>query len=251
MPKIELAFIGMVYESIIIIIASIILVLIFKKYLEKKHRLTLILFVIFTLFGASLVFSWFAKVIFLFAGLDYVDDAEVADPLTLESFFIMRIINFRFTFIFLTLGCAFNYYMRIKLFEEGYNQRERLFIFTFGVFTILYQIIFFIKNNTILEILAFSLIAIYMAVTFLPFMSRCFKSYKAVDNIVFKRGFLSLAIMNLAVSFILVFQLIDRLFILLLDSPGYTPFYFLGFLCAIIGYFGAYFGYIRPKSRNV
>ena len=42
---------------------------------------------------------------------------------------------------------------------------------------------------------------------------------------------------------------IDRVLIFL-GSPGFTVFYFLAWIFAIVGIFGAYTGYIRPKSSE-
>jgi hypothetical protein len=36
----------------------------------------------------------------------------------------------------------------------------------------------------------------------------------------------------------------------LLGDPGFTAFYYLAWISAIVGIFGAYYGYIRPKSRE-
>lgn len=60
---------------------------------------------------------------------------------------------------------------------------------------------------------------------------------------------ISLAIMS--ISFMLIFLnfAIDRILILL-NTPGFTLFYYLAWISAIIGIFGAYYGYIRPKSSE-
>ncbi len=82
-----------------------------------------------------------------------------------------------------------------------------------------------------------------------PFLRRSIESYRAVEGKTYKQAFLSLAIMS--ISFMLIFLnfAIDRLLIFL-GNPGFTVFYFLAWIFAIVGIFGAYYGYIRPKSTE-
>jgi len=246
----QLIFTGMVYETFIIGIASIILILIFRKYLEKRQRLTLILFCIFVFFVISIVFSWLSKVIRLYGGLDYIIDNELPDPLTIESFFILRIVEFRFAFVFITISLGFSYMLKVGVYDEKYNSKEKLFVSIYAVLSILYQIVLFVRGLLLLDLIAFMLVTFYMAYIYIPFFNHSVKNYRSVDDPVYKKGFLSLAIMALSLSLILVCQLIDRIFVIALDIVGYTPFYFAGWTLAIVALLGAYFGYIRPKSRE-
>ena len=246
----ELIFTGMVYETIIIIIASIILILIFIKYLEKKQRLTLILFFIFVFFVVSILFSWLSKVIRLYGGLDYIIDNELPDPFTIESFFILRVVEFRFAFVFIIVSLAFSYVLKVGVYEEKYNPKGKSFVLIYAILSILYQIFLFARGVLILDLIAFMLVTFYMAFIYIPFFNHSVKNYKSVEDPVYKKGFLSLAIMALSLSLILVCQLIDRIFVIVLDIVGYTPFYFAGWTLAIIALMGAYFGYIRPKSKE-
>ncbi len=253
MTESELLLISITYESIIIVIATIILILIFVKYLEKRHQLTLILFVIFTFYLITLIFSFASKIISFSRAFEYVNNPEMADPLTIESFFVLRVVNYRSSFIFMVLASAFTYVLRVKLFEEEFKNFEKYFVIIFGAFTIIYQIFIYIKGDNLVEILSFILIAIYVFAINIPFMHQCRKNYKAVDNPTFKRGFLSLTLMSFFVSQILIFQLLDRfakIFLTEIYPYGFSPFYFIGLLCALMGYFGAYFGYIRPRASE-
>ena len=239
----------MLYETFIIIIAIIILILIFKKYLEKKQRLTLWLFLIFVFFVFSIVFSWLSKVIRLYWGLDYILDNTLPDPGTLESFIVLRIVEFRFAFVFITISLWFSYVLKVGLYDEGYNSKEKIFVMLYAILSILYQVFLFARGLLIFDLIAFMLVTFYMAYIYVPFFRQSVKNYKSVEDPVFKKGFLSLAIMALSLSLILVCQLIDRVFVIVLDIIGYTPFYFAGWTFAIISLLGAYFGYIRPKSK--
>jgi len=245
---VELIFIGMIYESIIIILAAIMLLLILKKYFIKRHRLTLILLIIFINWFLAIVFSWFSKVLVIYSSIDYVYNASIPDPGTFTSWIVLRIIDFRITFVFVTLGSLFSYILKINVFEESINQRQKLFIYIFGIFTVLYSIFIYVRGNTLLDVFAFLLVFIYMSMIYFPFFKRSFNAYRSINDPVIKNAFLSLAIMSLFFMLVLLSFLIDRILILFGD-PGFTFFYFLGWSCLIIGIVGAYLGYIKPRSK--
>ena len=67
----NLFFIGMIYESWVLIIALILLILIMFKYLEKRHELTLNLLLIFIFYTLAILFSLVSK-IFVVLRLDLV-----------------------------------------------------------------------------------------------------------------------------------------------------------------------------------
>ena len=73
------------------------------------------------------------------------------------------------------------------------------------------------------------------------------EAYRAVREPIYRRAFPSLTIM--AISFMLIFLnlLIDRIFILVFEIPGFTIFYYLAWAFTIVGIVSAYFGYIRPE----
>ncbi len=249
LTDVELIFTGMVYESFIIICAIIILILILMKYIEKRQRLTLVLFLIFLLFLFSIIFSWLSKIIRLYGGLTYVIDDELPDPLTIQSFFILRIVDFRFAFVFIILSLACSYVLKVGVYQEGYKQIEKLFIIIFGALTIVYQIVFYARGVLMLDLIAFVLVTIYTAFVYVPFFNHSVKNYKSTDDPIFKKGFLSLAIMALSLSLILVCQLIDRIILIVFNTIGYSIFYFAGWTLTLVALLGAYFGYIRPKSK--
>ena len=80
-----------------------------------------------------------------------------------------------------------------------------------------------------------------------PFLRRSIESYRGVEEKTYKQAFLSLAVMSFSFMLIFLNFAIDRMLIFL-GSPGFTVFYFLAWISAIVGIFGAYLGYVRPKS---
>jgi hypothetical protein len=240
----------MVYELIIIIIASIFLYLVLRKYLERRHKLTLYLFIIFLNFVIALIFSWLSKLLRLYSGLDYLVDPSVPDPMTFESWFLLRIVSFRITMIFTIIALLYNHILKINLFETEENKIYNYLIHGYAGGSILYMIIVYIKGNNMLDLLTFVLILVYICLVMIPLMRSCFQAYKAVDDPSFKRGFISLFLMALSIILIFICQVIDRILMITLNIIGYTFFYFLGWSFAIVAIFFAYFGYINPKSKK-
>lgn len=245
----DLIFVGMLYESFIIIIASLLLFLIFRKYQEKQQRLTLILLVIFINFVVGIVFSWLSKVLRVFTGLEYLIDPEVPSPGTFIAELLLRIIAFRFTFLFLVIGVAISYILKVEAFNDEYKSWEKYSVIIFGLFTGFYLMVFYNKSMLILDLIAFILIAVYTAMVYLPFMIKSFRMAALVEESEYKTAFYSLGVMAIGFIGVLVFQFIDRVFILL-GSPGYTVFYFLGMSSVIVCILGAYLGYIRPGNKE-
>ncbi|MFW9950913.1 MAG: hypothetical protein ACFFKA_12415, partial [Candidatus Thorarchaeota archaeon] len=198
----ELQFIGMVFESFIIVIAVILLSLVYIKYTQKKHRLTLTLFVIFLNYSIAIVFSWLSKVLVLYSGIEYIYNDTIPDPQTIDSWVLYRIIDFRISFVFLTIAIFLSYILKVNVFEKGYNKVLRISVFIYTLFTLAYTILIYQRGNTLLDVFAFLLIFIFMAVIYIPFLLRALQSYKSTDNETFKSAFLSLALM--CIAFILI-----------------------------------------------
>lgn len=243
----ELQFIGMVFESFIIIIAVILLTLVYLKYTQKKHRLTLTLFFIFLNYTLAILFSWLSKVLVLYSGIEYIYNNTLPDPQTLESWILFRITDFRISFVFLALAIFFSYILKVNVFEKGYNKLLRITIFVYTIFILMYTILIYQRGNTLLDVFAFLFIFVFMAAIYIPFFVRAFQAYKSTENETFKNAFLSLALMSIAFILIPLNFFVDRLLILL-GGPGFSVFYFLAWIFGILGMLGAYFGYIRPKS---
>jgi len=245
----ELQFIGMVFESFIIVIAVILLTLVYIKYTQKKHHLTLTLFVIFLNYTLAILFSWLSKVMVLYSGIEYIYNDAIPDPQTIDSWILYRIVDFRISFVFMAIAIFLSYILKVNVFEKGYNKVHKIVVFTYTIFTLGYIILGYQRGNTLLDVFAFLLIFVFMAAIYIPFFFRAFQSYRSTDNETFKNAFLSLALIWIAFILIPLNFLFDRILILL-GGPGFSVFYFLAWVFGILGMLGAYFGYIRPKSTT-
>jgi hypothetical protein len=240
--EIQLNFIGAIFEIFIIILAAIVLILITRKYFVKRHKLTRLLLIIFTGYFMAIFFSWLSK-IFVISEVTVVQDGSIG------VYFYNIIIDFRLSELFVTIAIFLSYILKVNVFEKGYNSLQKYVITIYGIFASIYVLFVYISGNTLLDIIAFLVVFIYMVMVYAPFLRRSIESYRAVEGKTYKQAFLSLAIMS--VSFMMIFLnfAIDRLFIFL-GSDGFTVFYFLAWIFAIIGIFGAYYGYIRPKATE-
>ncbi len=239
---IQLNFIGMIFESFIIIFAAVLLVLILKKYLIKRHKLTRLLFLIFLGYFLAIIFSWLSKV-FVVAQISVVQDGSII------TWIYNITVDFRLSEFFVILAIFLSYILKVGVFEKGYTKWQRIVVIIYGIFCCFFVLFIYGYGNDLLDVFAFLFVFIYMVMIYAPFLRRSIESYRAVEGKTYKQAFLSLVIMSF--SFILIFLsfAIDRVFVFL-GSLGFTAFYYLAWISAIVGIFGAYYGYIRPKSRE-
>ena len=240
--NILLNFIGMIFEIFILTFAAVLLVLILKKYLIKRHKLTRLLFLIFLGYFIAILFSWLSKV-FVVTQLNVVQDGSII------TWMLNLIIDFRLSEFFVTIAIFLSYILKVNVFEKGYNTLQKYVIIIYGIFSCVYVLFIYENGNTLLDIIAFLIVFIYMVIVYAPFLRRAIESYRAVKEKTYKQAFLSLAIMSFSFMLIFLNFAIDRVLIFL-GSPGFTVFYFLAWIFVIIGVFGAYMGYIRPKSKE-
>ena len=240
--NILLNFIGMIFELFIITFAAILLVLITKKYFIKRHKLTKLLLIIFLNYFISIFFSCLSKV-FVVSGVVAAQDGSIV------AWMYNMITDFRLSEFFVTIAIFLSYILKVNVFEKGYNTIQKYVIAIYGIFSSVYVLFVYISGNTLLDIIAFLIVFIYMVMVYAPFLRRSVESYRAVEGKTYKQAFLSLAIMSISFMMIFLNFAIDRLLIFL-GSLGFTVFYYLAWSFAIVGIFGAYYGYIRPRSTE-
>ena len=109
-------FIGTIYEGIIILISVLLVSLSLSNHIKVRNRLSLLLFLILLSYGASIFFSWLSKVLNTFSNIDYIIYETVPDPNTLQSWFFLRIADFRITYVFIIIAIFFSYVFKGKIF---------------------------------------------------------------------------------------------------------------------------------------
>ncbi|MEE9377161.1 MAG: hypothetical protein V3V33_03905 [Candidatus Lokiarchaeia archaeon] len=244
-----LYFTGMVYEGVIIFITSVLLCLILFNYLKNRNILILLLFLLILSYFIAIFFSWLSKVLILYSNIDYLYDETIIDPLTSLSWILLRISDFRISFLFLTVGTLFSYVFKVKIFEKSFKKKQKIIIIAYSIFTGFYSLVIYQKGNLILDLLAFFFVFLFMGIVYIPFMKSSIRSYKNSEINNYKKAFFSLAVMSLSFVLILLCFLIDRIYIFLGDF-GFTFFYFMGWIFVIIGVIGAYFGYLHLHRKE-
>ncbi len=248
-PNPELYFVAIIYEGIIIIIGSWFLLLIAIKYVKNRNYLILLLFLIILNLIIALFFVWLSKVYILYSGIDYLQDLSVPDPLTPSSWILLRISEFRFSLLFITIAIAISYVFRVKVFERGFKRPQEIIVIIYSCFTAFFSFFIYQKGNLLLDVLSFFFVFILMFIVYLPFMIRSFRSYKDTRSNIYKKAFLSLGVMSLSYILALFCFLIERIYVFY-GHFGFTLFYYLGFIFVLIGISGIYFGYIYPNFEG-
>jgi hypothetical protein len=192
-----------------------------------------------------------SKFLVIFSNIQYIKDIYTpTDPGTVESWFVLRIVDFRFVFIAVTIAIYFSYVFKVKIFqEEGYNPIHRIIVIAFCIWTIFYNLFFYVAGSQLLMALAFFFTFVYMSMIYFPFMKSSINSYLETDDPVYKKAFLSLIIMCIGLMLIFFLFTVDRVLILM-GWPRFTIFYFIAWASALLAIVGAYLGYIRPKSKE-
>jgi hypothetical protein len=244
-----LFFIGMIYESIVMAIAAILLILIVLKYLEKRHRLTFYLLLIFVFYTLAIYFSLISKISVVLK-LDLT-----IEPYSPLGWIFFRILSFRISEFLVCIAIFLSYIFKVKIFQKEYNKIQKYIVMIFGTLTAFYDLIIYEPKPSFLAVLfdaiAFLLTLIFMSMIYIAFLYRSIEAYKGVKEPIYKRAFLSLAAMALCFMLILLNFLIDRILILVLNIPGFTIFYYLAWIFAIIGIICAYLGYIKPEAGQL
>lgn len=241
-----LNFIALIYESIVISIALFMLILVYLKYREKRHELTLYLFIIFIFYVLGVLFSLLSKV-FVVLGLDTVIDGY--SPL---GWIFYRIMSFRVAELVIVFAIFLSYVLKIKLFHDGYNKIHKYIVIIVGAITAFFD--FFIYSyednsfSVLLDVIAFALTFIFMGMIYFPFAYRSAEAARKVENPEYRTAFYSLGLMSICYIGVFFSFFLDRLWILIFDVIGFTVFYYSAWAFAIAAIFGAYFGYIRPRA---
>ncbi|MFX1239086.1 MAG: hypothetical protein ACFFAS_06190 [Promethearchaeota archaeon] len=77
----------------------------------------------------TVLFSWISKILVITIGLEYshIPNFDPVDPT--EYWLLLRIVDFRVSFIFLTISMYFAYVLKVNLFEDGYDKKIEYLLF--------------------------------------------------------------------------------------------------------------------------
>ena len=237
-------FVGTIYEGIIILIFIPLVGLSLKNHVKVRNKLSLLLLLILLSYAASIFFSWVSKHLNAFSGIAYIIDNNVSDPNTPQSWILLRIADFRITYVFIIVAIFFSFSFKLKIFEKENKQTNKYIILGFTIFNLVFALFIYQKGNLLFDLLTFFFVFVLMTMVYLPFLLSAIKAYKSTDHPGFRKSFLSLSIMSISYISVLLCLLIDRIYIFLGDF-GFTIFYFLSWILVIIGIISTYYGYLK------
>ncbi len=240
---------GFIFELAIIALWFVLLLLIFVHYREKKTRLNKLIFTAFSLLWLSIVFSAIAKLFYMITkeSLTYFE----GNP---WFWLIARITQYRISFTVIIIACYILYLFKEEIFrKEPHDTLNKIYLISSITCSLFCLITIFQEENVILDLLCFGLTAIFTMMCLIPFMMESFQLYRRLDESerIFKHALLSFIAMTIFLLLILVFMVLDRVMIFANpDSFGFSVFYYLGWISAILGVISTYLGYIRPSVEQ-
>ncbi|WP_371803172.1 hypothetical protein [Candidatus Lokiarchaeum ossiferum] len=244
--ELENVYKGFLFEGIVACLWLVLLLIILNHYRKKKSKMTAILLASFTSYFLGLVFSWIAKLIQLSFGYNSI---VLFPPETPNLWLIARITQYRISFTFIVIGTYFTNKFQGMVFDTETKQLRNKIILVLTIITILVSLILYFPSQEIFDLITFGLAFIVMLMCYIPFMIHAFKMGFKMEKAakVYKTAFISLGIMCVCFLMILLGMLFDRAMIIFVEGcEGYTVFYYMGWISAIIGVFTTFMGYIRP-----
>ncbi len=191
---------GIIWESIVIAIAFIMLYLSCKIYIQKRNNLSLMLCFIFLNYMLSIIFSWISKLITFFFRIPYLNIASIPDPRTLVSWILLRISYYRITFCFIIVAILLSYFFREKIFSVERKRNLEVPFVIIGLFELIFTLFLFDKGFAILDIFLFFIVFIYILIIYIPFFIKSFKAYRLTEIYSFRKAFLSHMMMSSRIS---------------------------------------------------
>ena len=237
------AFVGIYFEAIVLIAFVILLIDLYRNYHATKMRLTLDLYFGFLCYGIGAFFSWLGK-IYLWQHSEFA----LEGPYWLQLIYKMKL-----SVIFVILGnyFLFNYFATIhsKYTKMQPWKKMRIIIKTIEISIVLTAHIpaFLYKSNELAlysDAICFFIMVLDM-IFLIPYSIKTFKKVRTRD---FDKKYVNVSLMALLGFNMVIMFLFDRI-TMLLEIPGpfgelgYSPFYFAGWISAIIGIIFAIYGF--------
>lgn len=245
------AAIGTIYEGIISAVGLVLLVLVIKRYREKKNELTRQLFWVMFFLIMGIVWSWLAEVSIL-----YFQEIEL-DPNIRGYWFFGRVTNWRFSFFFITLGVMMSYYFKTMVYQEEVTKSHSIFIIAYGI--VAECVIMFLfdpgagpdgMTGIMYDLVAFIMVFVYVLIVYAGFIAKMRKlSTRAEIPEAYRKAFRALMILSLTLIGSLLFAALDRVIIMIINER-YTIAYFLSWASALVANLSAYYGYLKPIQEK-
>ncbi|MHA1379524.1 MAG: hypothetical protein ACTSRG_14215 [Candidatus Helarchaeota archaeon] len=240
-------FSAMMLELIVFIFSFLIALIIVFKWRERRTIATLYLaLALFSISGAVFVaflglFSWF--LVWSSAIIPYVN-SPVIYPISLPFAYSFVIIYDIFLFLF-----------TIHIFLDK-NEKKIIPVIIIGIFVA--TLLWLPTNNWGLDTtpmdppstrtISMLIYMLYNVVIYIILAFSAFRESKKTDQKEYQVGFQAIALGQIANILIFVFFLFDSVLLIINpNSPGFSIFIYLGWICALVAVFLFYIGFILPS----
>ncbi len=209
--------------------------IVLARYLQKKSRNVLFLSFYCLLAGSGTLCSFIARVLVNFMGFSGTENYVVA------MFFYDH-----FAQIFITLATiAFHFFSKIVFGEEFRIQKSSIIV-TLGVGIITFLFWAPLEADSPVHTIAYLFLVVFVLYVFIPAIITSKRAQAKIEDRVYRAGFRSLRYLAYFYLSTLVLFLFDQLAILLLEWP-FNPFYYAGWICAVLASVTGYIGFVLPK----
>ncbi len=255
--------IPMFFELGVIIVSNIILGLILRIYLEKRKQITLIFFFSFLGILLSIICSFTPKIVKVLYGETLTLDQMLGSPGTPMNWFLVRLFDWKISLMVYLFGIyGFSIFGEITFFEGNGEKGYPKTCFIFLIIGIVIELFVYIPKNAfsvsieiwgIFQGISFSYVIFYAMFVFIPILIRSLKIYHRRESLpvqkrVLGKQFIHIALMAMFFILVVVSFGLDQL-MTFLTTQGYTVFYYLAWIFAILALLTTYLGYILPYVK--
>ncbi|MCG3259658.1 MAG: hypothetical protein H7644_07925 [Candidatus Heimdallarchaeota archaeon] len=233
---------AVIFETFISIILVVVVVLILMKYVQRRKKPVLYLFLTFSSFTLASVISTIGRWISYLAPDGSYLTVSYTDLTTMTAFLLIAISNcFVIAFVetvFANKGVDFALpFLVTNGIVVGMSLEAIVYWFSNKEFGLIRDRFYILVLLAIISLVSYG-IMIYFA----------FKESRHNTEKLPRTGFNLIAVYGISVSLLFIFFALDSVSITLIAafSKGYSPFYYLGWTFAMIGVFLGYLGYIMP-----
>lgn len=234
----ELALIGQIatiFELCISSCAFVLAALVLAKYRQKGNKNILNLFAVFLFSSLGIFCSFVARLLVYY--LEYTGD---------ENYLVALFVRDHLALVFIVLALLF---LQVFSREIVGTREDRVKNITFTAVGVAIAAFLFwapVDPDDPVHTIAFVLVAIYCLAVCIPLIRVSRRARVKVTDPVYRAGFTALILMAVCYLAVLVCFAVDQAFMLAL-AWQFNPFYWAGWIVALLAVFFGYLGFILPK----
>lgn len=224
-----------IFELIVTVSIFVTGVIVLARYVQKKSRNVLFL-ALFCLFAGTGTFcSFIARVLVNYMGF-----------VGTENYIVAMFVRDHFALMCLTLATAAYHYFSKIIFGEEVGKQKTSVIDILGVGIVVFLFWAPLDPESPVHTIGYLLLFVYVLYVFIPAIVTSKRAQSKIEDPVYRAGFRSLRYLAYFYLSTLILFMFDQLAILLFAWP-FSPFYYAGWICAILASLTGYIGFLLPK----